>query len=178
MQHLWWGSLAIVLPALCAAAAPDQLPMADDVQADRLLELTLSWGKPLPRAAQLEDLRAMLPAAAAVIETPYALPGITLPPVALSPPLRITGGMVLLQADRQHVHSVRLDVGGACVTRRQIVQRQAAPAHVLPPSGHAPEQALTLSYPAPDRWVSYLFPGLHHACVAQVILKPADASPP
>ncbi|WP_295382287.1 hypothetical protein [uncultured Stenotrophomonas sp.] len=104
MQRLWWGNLAILLPALCAAAAPDQLPMADDVQADRLLELTRSWGKPLPRAARLEDLRAMLPA--------------------------------------------------------------------------TPEQALTLSYPSPDRWVSYLFPGLHHACVAQVILKPADAPPP
>lgn len=178
MQRLWWGNLAILLPALCAAAAPDQLPMADDVQADRLLELTRSWGKPLPRAARLEDLRAMLPATVAIIETPYALPGITLPPVALSPPLQITGGMVLLQADRQHVHSVRLDVGGACVTRRQIVQRQVAPARVLPPSGHAPEQALTLGYPSPDRWVSYLFPGLHHACVAQVILKPADAPPP
>lgn len=178
MQHLWWGSLAIVLPALCAVAAHDELPMADDVQADRLVELARSWGAPLPRAARLEDLRAMLPATAAVIETPYALPGITLPPVALSPPLRITGGMVLLQADRQHVHSVRLDVGGACITRRQIVQRQIAPARVLPPSGHAPEQALTLSYPSPDRWMSYLFPGLHHACVAQVILKPADAPPP
>ncbi|WP_414539848.1 hypothetical protein [Stenotrophomonas forensis] len=178
MQRWAWTIAAIVLAAPCMAAAPAALPMANEVQADRLVELSRRWAAPLPRTPRLADLQAVIPVPAALIEKPGAPPQLTLPAMPFSPPLRVIAGVVTLHTDHQRVQSVRLDIGGACVTRQQINHRLGRPDRVLPPSGHAPEQALTLSYAEADRWMSYLFPGVDHRCVSQVIIKPVDAPAP
>jgi len=178
MPRWMWTIGVIVLAAPCRAATSTALPMADEVQADRLVELSRRWAAPWPRTPRLADLHATLPASAAVIETRGAPPHLTLPAMPLSPPLRVVAGVVTLHPDHQRVQSVHLDISGACVTRQQINQRLGLADRVLPPSGHAPEQALALSYAEPDRWISYLFPGVDHRCVSQVVLRPADAPAP
>ncbi|WP_286069823.1 hypothetical protein [Stenotrophomonas sp. 57] len=140
------------------------------MQADRLVELSRRWAAPWPRTPRLADLHSVIPAPAAAIETRAAPPHLTLPSMPLSPPLRVTAGVVTLHPDHQRVQSVRLGIGGACVTRQQVNQRFGRPDRVRPPSGHAPEQVLTLSYAEADRWISYLFPGVDHRCVSQVVL--------
>lgn len=174
MPRWMWTIAVIVLAAPCRAATPTPLPMADEVQADRLVEMGRRWAAPWPRTPRLADLHVAVPAPAAVIETRGAPPHLTLPAMPLSLPLQVNAGVVTLYPDHQHVQAVHLDIGGACVTRQQINQRLGRPDRVLPPSGHAPEQALTLSYAAPDRWISYLFPGVDHRCVSQVVLRPAE----
>lgn len=178
MQRWGWTIAMMLLSALCVAATPAAMTMADEMQADRLVELSRRWAAPWPRTPRLADLHSVIPAPAAAIETRAAPPHLTLPSMPLSPPLRVAAGVVTLHPDHQRVQSVRLDIGGACVTRRQINQRLGLADRVLPPSGHAPEQALTLSYAKPDRWISYLFPGVDHRCVSQVVLRPAEASAP
>lgn len=178
MPRWMWTMAVIVVAVPCRAAAPAALPMADEVQADRLVELGRRWAAPWPRTPRLADLHATLPASAAVIEARGAPPHLTLPAMPLSLPLQVTGGVVTLYPDHQRVQSVHLDISGACVTRQQINQRLGRPDRVLPPSGHAPEQALTLSYAETDRWISYLFPGVDHRCVSQVVLRPAEAIAP
>jgi len=177
VQRWKWTIAVMLLPALCVAATPAALPMADEMQADRLVELSRHWAAPWPRTPRLADLHAVIPASATRIEMRGA-PQLTLPAMPLSPPLRVTAGVVTLYPDHQRVQSVRLDIGGACVTRQQINQRFGRPDRVLPPSGHAPEQALTLSYAEADRWISYLFPGVDHRCVSQVVLRPTEAPAP
>ncbi|WP_414495477.1 hypothetical protein [Stenotrophomonas maltophilia] len=54
MQRWGWTIAMMLLPSLRLAATPAALPMADEMQADRLVELSRHWAAPWPRTPRLD----------------------------------------------------------------------------------------------------------------------------